>query len=143
MGADPCLDPTKVHLLLAPVRRGGADVARRRQNRICFARVPTVHRIPVATRMTGSKDDGPDPPLPSVPVIPIRPSLERMRFIGFTFTRAKSGQCSAEVVLEFQGKSHAGRAIGASSPLGDLRTSAEACLRALEDCTPEAQSFEI
>jgi hypothetical protein len=79
----------------------------------------------------------------STPVIPIKQSQERLRFVGFTFSRTQSGQCSAEVTLEFQGKSFVGRSIGPSSPLGDLRVSAEACLKALEDYTPDAQRLEI
>jgi hypothetical protein len=57
----------------------------------------------------------------------------RPRFVAFAFTRTPSGQASAEVTLEVGGAEGVGRAIGASSPHGDLRISAEACLRALED----------
>ena len=55
----------------------------------------------------------------------------RVRFSRFDMTRTKSGQTTAEVTLELDGKKHLGQATGPSSPLGDLRTSAEACLRAL------------
>jgi hypothetical protein len=55
----------------------------------------------------------------------------RVRFIRFDMTRTKSGQTTAEVTLELDGKKHVGQATGPSSPLGDLRISAEACLRAL------------
>jgi len=55
----------------------------------------------------------------------------RVRFSRFDLTRTKSGQTTAEVTLEFDGNKHVGQATGPSSPLGDLRTSAEACLRAL------------
>jgi hypothetical protein len=55
----------------------------------------------------------------------------RVRFSRFDLTRTKSGQTTAEVTLELDGKKHIGQASGPSSPLGDLRISAEACLRAL------------
>lgn len=55
----------------------------------------------------------------------------RVRFSRFDLTRTKSGQTTAEVTLELNGKKHIGQATGPSSPLGDLRISAEACLRAL------------
>ena len=55
----------------------------------------------------------------------------RVRFSRFDLTRTKSGQTTAEVTLELDGKKHIGQATGPSSPLGDLRISAEACLRAL------------
>jgi hypothetical protein len=77
------------------------------------------------------------------PVIPIRSSQERLRFAAFSFARTPSGQCSAEVTLELLGKLYIGRAIGPSSPQGDLRVSAEACLRALEDYNVEAREFEL
>ena len=63
---------------------------------------------------------------------PRRVSREiRVRFTRFDLTRAKSGQTTAEVTLELDGKKHIGQSTGPSSPLGDLRISAEACLRAL------------
>ena len=55
----------------------------------------------------------------------------RVRFSRFDLTRTKSGQTTAEVTLELDGKKHVGQSSGPSSPLGDLRISAEACLRAL------------
>lgn len=55
----------------------------------------------------------------------------RVRFNHFGFVRTQSGQCSAEVTLEMDGAMHRGKSSGPSSPLGDLRISAEACLRAL------------
>lgn len=79
----------------------------------------------------------------STPVIPISTRRERLRFADFTFNRAQSGQCSAEVSLEWDGQLHVGRSIGQSSPLGDFRVAAEACLRALEDFAKEAMHFEL
>lgn len=55
----------------------------------------------------------------------------RVRFSRFDLTRTKSGQTTVEVTLEFDGKKHVGQSSGPSSPLGDLRISSEACLRAL------------
>ena len=63
---------------------------------------------------------------------PRRVSREiRVRFTRFDLTRTKSGQTTAEVTLEMDGKKHIGQSTGPSSPLGDLRISSEACLRAL------------
>jgi hypothetical protein len=55
----------------------------------------------------------------------------RVRFSRFDFQRSQSGNCSAEVTLEMDGVMHRGQSSGPSSPLGDLRISAEACLKAL------------
>lgn len=55
----------------------------------------------------------------------------RVRFTGFEISRSKAGQTTAEVTLEWDGKKHVGQSSGPTSPLGDLRISAEACLRAL------------
>ena len=55
----------------------------------------------------------------------------RVRFSRFDLTRTKSGQTTAEVTLELDGKKHVGQSSGPSSPLGDLRISAEACINAL------------
>lgn len=55
----------------------------------------------------------------------------RVRFNRFDLTRSKSGQTFAEVTLELDGTMHTGKSVGPSSPLGDLRLSAEACLKAL------------
>lgn len=68
---------------------------------------------------------------------------ERLRFAGFTFTRTPSGQCSAEVSLEWESAMFVGRAIGQSSPLGDFRVCAEAAMRALEDFTRDGMRFEL
>ena len=76
-------------------------------------------------------------------VIPLNPRRERLRFADFSFTRTPSGQCSAEVSLEWDNVLYAGRAIGQSSPLGDFRVAAEAALRALEDFAKEAMHFEL
>ena len=67
---------------------------------------------------------------------PRRASRElRVRFTRFDLSRSKSGQTTVEVTLELDGAKHVGRSDGPSSPLGDLRISAEACLKALEGFT--------
>ncbi len=76
-------------------------------------------------------------------VIPMSMRRERLRFADFAFTRTPSGQCSAEVSLEWDGRTFIGRSIGQSSPLGDFRVSAEAALRALEDFAKGAMHFEL
>jgi hypothetical protein len=68
---------------------------------------------------------------------------ERLRFADFTFTRTPSGQCSAEVSLEWESSLFVGRAIGQSSPLGDFRVCAEAAMRALEDFTRDGMRFDL
>jgi hypothetical protein len=76
-------------------------------------------------------------------VVPMRTGRERLRFVDFGFTRTPSGQCSAEVSLEWENATYIGRAIGQSSPLGDFRVAAEAALRALEDFAREELHFEL
>ncbi|HEY6219253.1 MAG TPA: hypothetical protein VIV65_04285 [Gemmatimonadaceae bacterium] len=69
---------------------------------------------------------------PTSPNVAPRDSREiRVRFTGFDFRRTQAGQSSAEVTLEMDGALHHGRSSGPSSPLGDLRISAEACINAL------------
>lgn len=76
-------------------------------------------------------------------VIPMTSRRERLRFADFSFTRTPSGQCSAEVSLEWDNVLYIGRAIGQSSPLGDFRVAAEAALHALEDFARGAMHFEL
>lgn len=76
-------------------------------------------------------------------VIPFNPRRERLRFADFSFSRTPSGQCSAEVSLEWDNQLFTGRSIGQSSPLGDFRVAAEAALRALEDFVKDAMHFEL
>jgi hypothetical protein len=76
-------------------------------------------------------------------VIPLSSRRERLRFSDFNFTRTPSGQCSAEVTLEWDNMVFSGRAIGQSSPLGDFRVAAEAALHALSDFAKDAMQFEL
>jgi hypothetical protein len=82
-------------------------------------------------------------PSGSITVIPLGSRRERIRFADFQFTRTPSGQCSAEVAIEWDGQTHVGRSIGQSSLLGDFRVSAEAALRTLEDFVKDAMHFEL
>lgn len=61
------------------------------------------------------------------------PKRSRLRFTGFQFTRTPNARCTAIVELEWlAGERIQGRADGVASPLGDLRVTAEAALRAIE-----------
>jgi hypothetical protein len=68
---------------------------------------------------------------------------ERLKFADFSFARTPSGQCSAEVALEWDNVTYVGRSDGQSSPLGDFRVAAEAAIRALEDFTKGAMHLEL
>ena len=82
-------------------------------------------------------------PVESGVVVPIAGPRERLEFVDFAFTRTPSGQCSAQVSLEWGEVIFSGRAIGQSSTFGDLRVSAEAALRALEDFAKDTLRFEL
>lgn len=84
---------------------------------------------------TDQSDTGADAP-PSA-------KRDRVRFSDFVLARAPSGQCSIDVELEFDGRKVHGRAAGLASPLGDLRLSAEASLRALEKFVDGELAFEL
>lgn len=74
---------------------------------------------------------------------PVSSRRERLRFSDFVFQRTPSGQCSADVVLEWEGAIFRGRAGGASSPLGDFRVSADATLKALSEFVRGVMEFEL
>jgi hypothetical protein len=82
-------------------------------------------------------------PIGATAVLPFNSRRERLRFADFAFSRTPSGQCSAEVSLEWENSLFVGRSIGQSSPLGDFRVAAEAALRALEDFVKDAMHFEL
>src|SRR6185437_6435833 len=86
-----------------------------------------------------SQSSSPD----SSAVVPFNSRRERVRFADFSFSRTPSGQCSAEVSLEYDSVLFRGRSIGQSSPLGDFRVAAEATLRALQDFVKDAMQFEL
>src|ERR1044071_3528443 len=76
-------------------------------------------------------------------VIPVNSRRVRLKFADFSFARTPSGQCSAEVALEWDNVTYVGRAVGQSSPLGDFRVAAEAALRALEEFAKGAVHLEL
>jgi hypothetical protein len=78
-----------------------------------------------------------------VPVHPLQSRRERLKFADFSFTRTPSGQCSAQVTLEWDDGMYVGRSSGQSSSLGDFRVAADATLRALEDFTKDSMHFEL
>jgi hypothetical protein len=82
-------------------------------------------------------------PTDSPTVIPISSRRERLKFSDFSFTRTPSGQCTAEVALEWDNVIYTGRSSGQSSPLGDFRLSAEAALRALAEFAKGELHFEL
>jgi hypothetical protein len=68
----------------------------------------------------------------------------RLRFSRFRFERTQTARCSAEVELEWMpGEVAVGRADGMASPQGDLRTAAEATIRAIEQFTRYAATFDL
>ncbi len=69
---------------------------------------------------------------------------ERLRLQDFRFSRSQAGQCVAEVeLLHLDDTRVIGRATGASSPTGDLRTAAEATLRAMETFAQGGMRLEL
>lgn len=69
---------------------------------------------------------------------------ERLRFVGFAFERLPSGRCQAEVTLELgPGERWIGRAEGVASDAGELRCSAEATLRAIEQSVAGHVTFDL
>lgn len=69
---------------------------------------------------------------------------ERLRFTNFSFTRTPSGQCSAEVELEWlEGVRVVGKATGPSSPVSDLRVAAEAAIKAIETFSEGALDLDL
>lgn len=74
---------------------------------------------------------------------PILDKRERLLFRAFTFNRSPAGRCSAQVVLEYDGKRFVGRTEGQSSPVGDLRLGAEAAMRAIELFTQGSLGLEL
>jgi len=76
---------------------------------------------------------------PSSPPMP----RERPRFARFRIERLANGRCRAQVTLLWQERGRVqGDAEGVSSPSGELRCAAQACLNALAQGVPEA-AFEI
>lgn len=69
---------------------------------------------------------------------------ERLRFTDFTFERTPAGRVTCQVTLEFaHGELVLGQVAGQASPAGDTRLGAEAAIRALENFTNRAITFEL
>lgn len=74
-----------------------------------------------------------------------RPAVvDRMRFQVFGFDRLPSGTCRARVLLSWiDGREFVGESEGVTSPAGELRCSAEAALRALEQAVTSDVEIEL
>ena len=69
---------------------------------------------------------------------------ERLRFSGFSYERSPAGRVTCQVTLEFSpGEYVVGKVDGQASPAGDSRLGAEAAIRALENFTKNAITFEL
>ncbi len=68
----------------------------------------------------------------------------RLRFTNFQFERTPTGRVTARVELEWNpGESVVGRSDGIATPLGDLRISVDATLRAIEAFARGSVTFEL
>lgn len=74
-----------------------------------------------------------------------RPAVaERLRFQLFGFDRFPSGRCSARVQLSWvDGREFSGESEGVTSHAGELRCSAEAAVRALEQAISPGVRLEL
>ena len=74
-----------------------------------------------------------------------RPAVaERLRFQQFAFDRLPNGRCSARVLLSWtDGREFNGESEGVTSHAGELRCSAEAAVRALEDAVSPGVQLEL
>ena len=69
---------------------------------------------------------------------------ERLRFAEFTIDRLPTGQCKARVVLSWQGEERfEGVCEGLTSPEGELRCSAQACVNALTEAVEGKIKFNL
>ena len=72
------------------------------------------------------------------------PSGDRLRFAEFTLDRLPNGRCRARVGLTWkESEQFTGESEGLASQAGELRTAAEACVRALTDAVQGAMGFEL
>lgn len=68
----------------------------------------------------------------------------RLRFSNFEFERTPTGRVTARVELEWNpGESVVGRSDGIATPLGDIRISVDATLRAIESFAQGSVTFEL
>ncbi len=79
-------------------------------------------------------------PSPTAPQTP----PERLRFTEFTMDRLPTGRCKARVVLSWQGEERfEGVCEGLTSPEGELRCSAQACVTALTEAAEGKIKFDL
>lgn len=74
------------------------------------------------------------PPVPS----------DRLRFDSFVLERLPNGSCHARVDLALRSDDrYSGKCDGLTSPAGELRCAAQACVNALQDFVGKAVTFEL
>jgi hypothetical protein len=72
------------------------------------------------------------------------PSSDRLRFAEFTLDRLPNGRCRARVGLTWkESEQFTGESEGLGSQAGELRTAAEACVRALTEAVQGGMGFEL
>jgi hypothetical protein len=72
------------------------------------------------------------------------PSGDRLRFAEFTLDRLPNGRCRARVGLTWkESEQFTGESEGLGSQAGELRTAAEACVRALTEAVQGGLKFEL
>jgi hypothetical protein len=72
------------------------------------------------------------------------PSGDRLRFAEFTLDRLPNGRCRARVGLTWkESEQFTGESEGLCSQAGELRTAAEACVRALTEAVQGGMGFEL
>jgi hypothetical protein len=72
------------------------------------------------------------------------PSSDRLRFAEFTLDRLPNGRCRARVGLTWkESEQFTGESEGLASQAGELRTAAEACVRALTEAVQGGMGFEL
>jgi hypothetical protein len=72
------------------------------------------------------------------------PSSDRLRFAEFTLDRLPNGRCRARVGLTWkESEQFTGEGEGLASQAGELRTAAEACVRALTEAVQGGMGFEL
>jgi len=69
---------------------------------------------------------------------------ERLRFAEFELERLPTGRCRARVLLTHQGQlEFTGQSEGLTSPAGELRCSAQACVTALTEAVSGKVKFDL
>jgi len=83
------------------------------------------------------------PTPPSPPPVPQTPP-DRLKFTEYVMDRLPSGRCKARVVLSWQGEElFEGVCEGLTSPEGELRCSAQACVTALTEAVEGKVTFDL